>query len=385
MLFKYTNFFIDNINVIFGTDIFVEQIVLPLGISFYTFQQIAFLADVYRGELGEERIDFVDYAEFVSFFPQLIAGPIVSHDLIPQFKDLSKRSIDYDNVARGLVLFTIGLFKKVIIADTFAQAVAWGFSNIPSMNSIEAFIVMISYTFQIYFDFSGYSDMAIGLAGLFNIKLPVNFDSPYKSYDIIEFWQRWHMTLTGFLHKYIYIPLGGNRKGVIRTYINIFIVFLISGFWHGANWTFVLWGIIHGIANILNRIFKKQWDKLHPAFKWGCTFLFINVTWLIFRADSIAQAGQIIAKVFSMNFGEINLELKAAVSLIEFEVILHDFAKNNFIYVFVIVSLFLVMNLRPYYEKNFKPNILNMFGCLVLFVWTVLSLAGRTEFIYFGF
>ena len=384
-MFKYSNFFIDNINAVFNTNIFLAQIVLPLGISFYTFQQIAFLADTYNGELAEEQVSFLDYVEFVSFFPQLVAGPIVSHKLIHQFKELSRRNIDFNNIARGLMLFTIGLFKKVIIADTFAKAVNWGYADISAMNSIEAIIVMLSYTFQIYFDFSGYSDMAVGLASFFNFELPINFDAPYKSYDIIEFWQRWHMTLTGFLHKYIYIPLGGNRKGRIRTYINIFVVFLISGFWHGANWTFVLWGAVHGLANILNRILKKQWELLHPAFKWGCTFLFINITWLIFRADSIAQAGQIIAKVFSMNFGKVSKELTALFSQTEFKLISIIFSENGAMYVFIAVALFIVMNLLPYSRKSFKPNILNMFGCIILFLWSALSLAGVSEFIYFGF
>lgn len=385
LYFKYTNFFIDNINAVFHTDFFVEQILLPLGISFYTFQQIGFLVDVYREETEDIQFEFWDYAEFVSFFPQLVAGPIVSKDLIYQIKDTSRRKVDFDNMARGLMLFTIGLFKKVILADTFAKAVNWGFSDISAMSSLDAVIVMLSYTFQIYFDFSGYSDMALGLAQMFNFELPLNFNAPYQSYDILEFWQRWHMTLTGFLQKYIYIPLGGNRKGKLRTYLNVLIVFLVSGFWHGANWTFVVWGMLHGVASVLNRIFKKQWDKLYFAFRWICTFVFINLTWLVFRANTLIQAKEIVGKVFSMEVGSVSKELSAKFSLIEMKALSLTFAQNYAMYVFLLLGFFIVFKIRPYCMRRFKPSIWNYFGVMILLVWSIISLAGETDFIYFGF
>ncbi|MCH5250250.1 MAG: MBOAT family protein [Lachnospiraceae bacterium] len=391
LYFKYTNFFIDNINAIFHTDFFVRQILLPLGISFYTFQQIGFLVDVYREETENLQLEFLDYAEFVSFFPQLVAGPIVSKELIYQIKDLSNRKVNFDNMAGGLMLFAIGLFKKVILADTFARAVNWGFSNISGMNSVDAVIVMLSYTFQIYFDFSGYSDMALGLAGMFNFKLPLNFNAPYQSYDILEFWQRWHMTLTSFLQKYIYIPLGGNRKGKVRTYVNVLAVFLISGFWHGANWTFVVWGMLHGVASVLNRTFKKQWDKLHRAFRWICTFVFINLTWLVFRADTLSQAKEMIAKIFAGEMGRVSKVLAAKYSLMETEILnyilLQNYALSQtyMIYVFIIVSTMIVVCVRPFCMKKFSPNIRNFLGIMFIIVWSVLSLAGESDFIYFGF
>ncbi len=298
--FKYLNFMIENVNLIFKTDFFVEKLMLPLGISFYTFQQISFLVDTYYGDT-DSKYTFLDYAEFVSFFPQLVAGPIVSYKIIPQLKNTEKRRLNFDNMASGFMLFVSGLFKKVILADTFAKGVNWGFDSIAILSSIDVVLIMLSYTFQIYFDFSGYSDMALGLAHMFNIELPVNFNAPYRSRSIVEFWQRWHMSLTAFLHKYIYIPLGGNRKGILRTYMNIFIVFLISGLWHGANWTFVLWGAIHGIANIINRIIKKSWDRVNIVLRWVCTFVFINFTWLIFRSDSISQAISLFARMFAMD------------------------------------------------------------------------------------
>ena len=385
LYFKYTNFFIENINYIFHTDIFVQQILLPLGISFYTFQQIGFLVDVYKEEIGDIQLDFVDYAEFVSFFPQLVAGPIVSKELIYQIKDLSKRKIDFDNMARGLAFFAVGLSKKVILADTFAKGVNWGFENISMMSSVDAVIVMLSYTFQIYFDFSGYSDMALGLAGMFNFKLPINFNAPYQSYDILEFWQRWHMTLTGFLQKYIYIPLGGNRKGKAHTYLNVFIVFLISGFWHGANWTFVVWGALHGAASVLNRVFKKQWDMLHGGFRWICTFMFINLTWLVFRADNLFQAKEMVGKIFSGKMGSVSTELAAKFSLIEIIVLNYTFSQMYLIFVFLTVAFFIVLKLCPVCMKKFRANIWDCIGVTILLVWSILSLAGESEFIYFGF
>lgn len=385
LYFKYTNFFIDNINAIFHTDFFVEQILLPLGISFYTFQQIGFLVDVYRKETDDLQLDFLTYAEFVSFFPQLVAGPIVSKDLVYQIRDLQKRKIDFDNMAYGLMLFAVGLFKKVILADTFARAVNWGFGSISAMNSVDAVIVMLSYTFQIYFDFSGYSDMALGLARMFNFTLPLNFNAPYQSHDILEFWQRWHMTLTGFLQKYIYIPLGGNRKGKAHTYLNVLIVFLISGFWHGANWTFVVWGLIHGAASVLNRIFKKQWDKIHRIFRWTCTFTFINFTWLIFRADNLFQAKEMTAKIFAGEMGRVSGELAAQFSLIEVEVLNYTFSRNCLIYALIVAAIIVVLRISPICMQKFRISIWNFFGVTILLVWSVLSLSGKSDFIYFGF
>ena len=281
--FKYYNFFIENINIIWKQDFTFKTILLPLGISFFTFQQISFVIDAYKGEIP--RYGFINYASFVTFFPQLIAGPIVTHDeLIPQFIDESKKHFSWDNFAKGIYIFTFGLSKKVLIADTFGNAANWGFANIDGLNAANAILTMLSYTFQIYFDFSGYCDMAIGIGKMMNIDLPLNFNSPYKALTITEFWSRWHMTLTRFFTKYIYIPLGGNRGGRLRTYINVMIVFLLSGLWHGANWTFILWGACHGIFSVIVRKYKTQVENLHPVLNWLITFTFINVTWEIGRA-----------------------------------------------------------------------------------------------------
>lgn len=287
--FKYYNFFIQNVNLIFKLSFNLRNILLPLGISFFTFQQLSYIIDSYNGKTCEGGYNFIEYALFISFFPQLVAGPIVLHDeLIPLFRDELKKKVDFSNLAQGIIIFTLGLFKKVIIADGLGRMVTWGFDNIDVATSMDFILVMIAYTFQIYFDFSGYSDMATGIAWMFNFKLPMNFNSPYKAYSIIDFWKRWHMTLTRFLRTYIYFPLGGNRKGTIRTYLNTMIVFLISGVWHGANYTFILWGILHGVAQCINRFFKNEYEKWNLVIQWIITFIFLNFTWLLFRADSLS-------------------------------------------------------------------------------------------------
>lgn len=239
--YKYYDFFVTNTNKLFHTDFTLQNIVLPLGISFFTIQQISYVIDVYRGKA--ERVSFIEYTVYVTFFPQLIAGPIVRYDeLIPQLKDSRLKVFNWDNFTRGVYCFVIGMSKKVLIADMFGRVANYGFTNYTTLNSASLLFACFSYTIQIYFDFSGYSDMAIGLGKMLNFTLPINFHSPYKAVTISDFWNRWHLTLTRFLREYIYFPLGGNKKGTVRTYLNIFLVFLVSGIWHGANWTFILWG-----------------------------------------------------------------------------------------------------------------------------------------------
>jgi len=248
--FKYADFLIENLNYIPDVQVDALNLALPLAISFFTFQQIAYLVDSYKLETKE--YDFLNYAVFVSFFPQLIAGPIVHHkEMMPQFDNNRSKIINYQNVLMGLFIFSIGLFKKVVIADSLAVWVSSGFDVATTLNFFEAWAVSLSYTFQLYFDFSGYVDMAIGLGLLFNIKLPINFNSPYKATNIQDFWRRWHMTLSRFLRDYVYIPLGGNRVGPFRVYFNLLATFVIGGIWHGAGWTFIFWGFLHGMALVI--------------------------------------------------------------------------------------------------------------------------------------
>lgn len=300
--FKYLNFTLTNINRLFSTSLTWKKIALPLGISFYTFQQVSFVIDSYERKMP--RYPFLEYSVFVSFFPQLVAGPIVLHqELIPQLRDRSKHHVNFSNVFRGLEYFILGLAKKVLVADSFAKVCDIGFSDTIVLNTPGAFLTMLTYTLEIYFDFSGYCDMAIGLGLFFNIDLPKNFNSPYKSLNISEFWKRWHMTLTRFLTTYVYIPLGGNRKGQLRTLVNIMIVFTVSGIWHGAAWTFLLWGILHGLAQVFHRLFHTITEKLPKWIRWLLTFSFVNVAWIFFRAEYFRQPFRLIGSILKGGMG----------------------------------------------------------------------------------
>lgn len=391
--FKYFNFFLENVNFLFSQSFVLQNIVLPLGISFFTFQQISYLVDSYQGKTRGYRFD--EYALFVSFFPQLIAGPIVLHDeIIPQFRDVARRSVSSANLSKGLYIFAIGLFKKVILADTFGRAADFGFGAITSMSSLEALLVSLAYTFQLYFDFSGYCDMALGIGTMFNIDLPQNFNSPYKATSIPDFWSRWHMSLTRFLRMYVYFPLGGNRKGKLRTYINIMIVFLVSGIWHGANWTFILWGILHGALNCLNRLFRKQWQRLHTVCQWFFTFFTVNILWILFRADSIADALAFYRELFRWSSFTIHNELYNLFTLDEFLwlekriPLLGDLAGQLIglhLWSFFFAAFFIILNLRNSKEITFKPTLTTAFITVICLFWSIISLSGVSTFLYFNF
>ena len=308
--FKYYDFFIENVNAVFHADFALKHILLPLGISFFTFQQLSFIIDRCLGRA--EHYPFLNYVTFVTFFPQLIAGPIVLYDeLIPQFQDISKRKFNSASFARGIYLFVLGLAKKVLLADSFGLMANYGFAQTFSLDTISTIVVVLSYTFELYFDFSGYSDMAIGLGQMFNIKLPINFDSPYRACSIKEFWQRWHITLSRFFITYVYIPLGGSRKGKIRMLINTFVIFLLSGLWHGAAWTYIIWGVIHGVLVVWDNLGivgikgreEKRPSKFHiPAWLgWIFTFTLFNLSLFFFRSESILGALQLFKNLFAAN------------------------------------------------------------------------------------
>lgn len=299
--YKYAGFLIGSVNQVIHTDLPVSDIILPLAISFYTFTQIAYLVDAYRGETKNARYDFLTYSLFVSFFPQLIAGPILRHDeLIPQLRR-GRFFILYDkNIARGLLLFSLGLCKKVLIADNLSPWVGPIFANTADVTFIEAWVGALSYSFQLYFDFSGYSDMAIGLGWLFNINLPINFNSPYKATSISDFWRRWHMTLSNFLRDYLYIPLGGSRKGEIRRYVNLMITMLLGGLWHGAGWTFVVWGGLHGLYLSINHWWRKWGISLPKFFAWLITFIAVVFSWVLFRSPTFSDALELLQAMVGM-------------------------------------------------------------------------------------
>jgi len=298
--FKYFNFFIENVNAIPGVSVEFVDVILPIGISFFTFQQIAYLVDVYRNTAKEYNI--LDYGVFVTFFPQLIAGPIVHHkQVMPQFASVGNRQLNWFNIDRGAFIFILGLFKKVVIADTLAKWANQGFGDALSLNFFESWVAALSYTFQLYFDFSGYADMAIGIALMFNIVLPINFFSPYKSRNIQMFWRRWHITLSRFLRDYVYISIGGNRQGWGATLRNLFITFLLGGLWHGAGWTFIVWGALHGGAIVAQRLWSRLGLALPHWLAWLVTFIFVVVAWVFFRAESLGDAMAMVTAMSGAN------------------------------------------------------------------------------------
>lgn len=390
--YKYADFFITNVNSLFNSNIPLLQLLLPLAISFFTFQQIAYLVDTYRNETKE--YNFATYSLFVTFFPQLIAGPIVHHkEMMPQFASNENKSIKMDNIAKGLFIFLIGLTKKVALADTFAVWANDGFQNYEALTSAEAWITSLSYTFQLYFDFSGYSDMAIGIALLFNIKLPVNFFSPYKSTTIQEFWRYWHTTLSKFLTQYIYIPLGGNRKGENRTYIHIFIIFAISGIWHGAGWTFVIWGIMHGLASIIYRAWSKFGIRLPKILAWFITFMFVNATWVYFRSETVEQAHVILNKMIHIQQIDIIQLLSRPLPFPTgktFSYIWVTLDNPKLVILFILISLIVVLFTKNSIEllRDFKPNLVSLVWvqlCIIFVLGSIFFLHKNSEFLYFNF
>lgn len=304
--FKYVGFFLGTIDGALGTSFGPFDIVLPLGISFFTFTQIAFIVDAARGEVRD--FNFVRYALFVTYFPHLIAGPILHHrEIIPQFALPSTYRLQANHVAVGIAFFVVGLAKKCVIADSFSPDAASAFSAAACGGMLSAPIAWkgaLAYTLQLYFDFSGYTDMAIGVSRMFNIRLPFNFNSPYKSASIIDFWRRWHMTLARFLRDYIYFPLGGNRRGAARRNVNVLVTMLLCGLWHGAGWTFVIWGGLHGLYLIVNRgwwmikpsrAIERLPSRLRTAIATAITFFAVLVAWVFFRAADIPSAFRMLA------------------------------------------------------------------------------------------
>ncbi|MDF1876057.1 MBOAT family protein, partial [Sulfurimonas sp. SAG-AH-194-I05] len=300
--FKYMDFFISNTNSVFDSDIELLHLALPLAISFFTLQQIAFLIDSYEGLVKEK--NFLDYTIFVTFFPQLIAGPIVHHkEMMPQFSSVKNKVKNYKNIAMGLFIFSIGLFKKVVIADTFAVWATQGFDVSTTLNLFEAWVTSLSYTFQLYFDFSGYTDMAIGAALLFNIKLPINFNSPYKATGMIDFWQRWHITLSNFITIYIYTPLvrSFDKLTFHKAMFATVVTFSIAGLWHGASWLFIVFGGLHGLGLITNHYWKKRKIKMNQFLAWFITFNFVNITMIFFRAKEWDDVIKVLSGMIGLN------------------------------------------------------------------------------------
>ncbi len=389
--FKYADFFIGNLNSVIGSDIGLLSLALPLAISFFTFQQIAYLVDSYRQETAE--YDFLNYALFVTFFPQLIAGPIVHHkEMMPQFASRWNLVKNYRNIALGLFVFSMGLFKKVVIADTFATWATNGFDKAEVLNLIEAWATSLSYTFQLYFDFSGYTDMAIGAALLFNIRLPQNFNSPYKAKDIQDFWRRWHITLSRFLRDYIYIPLGGSRVAEYKILSNLMVTFLIGGLWHGAGWTFIFWGFLHGSALVIHRVWKNLGYTMNSIVAWFITFNFINIAWVFFRAKEWDDALKVLGGMFG--FTHFILPDKYAEKLsfladfgIKFGYVFEDISGKNKTFTFIVLAFIVVLYFKNSMERkeDFKTSYLYLLFSLVMLITSITMFSQVSEFLYFNF
>lgn len=370
----------------------VQDVVMPLGISFFTFQQIMYVVGVYRKEI--DKVNLIDYAAYIMFFPKLIMGPMVEPvDLISQINNPELRKINWDNMASGLKLFSFGLFKKLVLADTFTRGVTWGFGNIEAATAADMILTMLFYTFEIYFDFSGYTDMATGISKMINIELPMNFDSPYKATSIRDFWKRWHISLTKFFTKYIYFPLGGSRKGKIRTYVNIMIVFLVSGLWHGANFTFILWGAIHGGLQVLERLFDKYFSKLSDVVRWIYTFGAVNVLWLLFRSESITQWHIILYKILTFQSTAISDGMVNSFVLPETPLLLRllhltttdGLVRGFSLLVFTIFAFVICLVPENNYKTQEKRTVVNMIMAAAAFVWGFLCLSSESVFVYFNF
>ncbi len=391
--YKYFDFFIENINFLFHKDIPLFHILLPLGISFFTFQQLSYVIDRMKGEAVHYGL--LDYLSFVTFFPQLIAGPIVLHtELIPQFQNKEKRKFNVDNFTDGCVQAIMGLGKKVLIADTLGLVVNNAYDYRYYMTTWSVIVFILAYAFELYFDFSGYCDIAMGIGKMFNFDIPANFRSPYRSHSIKEFWNRWHMTLSRFFITYVYIPLGGSRKGKRRQMVNIIIVFLLSGLWHGASWNYVMWGFLNGLGVIVSSLGKKP--SRHKFLNWLGTFSYFLFTLIFFRCESMKDVGIILKGLSNpvgvkfiydmaqnMNIPELYLFKQAS------EMFFPGYQGFVYLAAFIllmIICIFLLRGKSPeeiVIEGKYSTKMAVMLA--VIFIWSVISLSGVSTFLYFNF
>jgi D-alanyl-lipoteichoic acid acyltransferase DltB (MBOAT superfamily) len=391
--FKYLDFFIGNVNALFGVDLPLLKIVLPLGISFFTITQIAFLVDAYEG-LVEER-NLLNYALFVTFFPHLLAGPILHHKvMMPQFDRLRNKVVNWKNLYLGMALFFIGLSKKVVIADQFAAWATPGFDTATTLNLFEAWLASLSYTFQLYFDFSGYSDMAVGIGWMFNVRLPINFNSPYKATGIIDFWKRWHITLTDFVTTYLYTPIlrSFGRITFNASLVAIFFAMLISGFWHGAGWTFVIWGGMHGVGLVVNHVWRKRKMKMPRILAWLITFNFVNISFVFFRARSWERATKVLEGMGGSNGVTMHRSLRNLPFLEKLGVKfsgswLSGINGSDWTLIYTMLALIFVVSCRNSMQTvdRLKPDWKHFALLLTLAFWGLLNISQVSEFLYFQF
>jgi len=381
--FKYCDFFIENFNHVFGCHVPLLMVTLPIGISFFTFQQIAYLSDIYTKKFSGKQGGFLDYCLFICFFPQLVAGPIVHHhEMMPQFADKTNQMVNWSNIYGGLILLSLGLAKKVLIADNLSLMVHNAFDALPVLSFVDAMCGMLAYAMQLYFDFSGYSDMAVGCALFFNIKLPFNFDSPYKACSIQEFWRKWHITLSSWLRDYLYIPLGGSRCGELRTLVNLFLTMLLGGLWHGSAWTFVLWGALHGGALVINHIWKGVVrpslliSKILKPLYWIMTLFFVCYAFMIFRAENFTC----VKKFSHALLGQNNFALSQA-----FQSSIQGTYALELTFFSLVLVLFFKNSDYIYQNKEKKTIFMLSLLCLVCSLISLIFPNNTQEFLYFQF
>lgn len=369
--FKYTDFFIENFNWVLSKDVDLLHLALPLAISYFTFQQIAFLVDNYRGEVKE--FSFLNYSLFITFFPQLLMGPIVHHkEMMPQFALKWRSILRWENISLGLFIFAIGLAKKTLIGDPLTDYAQYAFDNAQKLTMIEAWYASTSYVLSYYFDLSGYADMAIGIAKMFNIDLPKNFNSPYKARNFADYWRRWHMTLSRFLGDYIYKSLGGNKNIVWIIYLNIMITFFVSGFWHGAGWTFVVWGLLNGIFVVMAHMMKKANLEMNFYVAWFLMFIGLIITRTLFVAKDFSDAWYVTKTMFN----PMNLKFEG---LVYIDPILQS------LYLAIALILALGFKNSAQIAENFKPNIKYTLYTIVLLATSLFTFSSAKEFLYFQF
>lgn len=424
--FKYYDFFIENMNAVTGASFRLRHVLLPLGISFFTFQQIGFIMDTYRGEVKD--CGLLSYALFVAFFPQLIAGPIVTQaEMLPQFSRMGEKKCEWEKFARGYALFVMGLFKKVILADTLGAGVDYGYTNIALLGRWDAVIVILAYSLQLYFDFSGYCDMARGIGKMLGLEIPVNFNSPYQAVNIVDFWKRWHITLNRFFTSYVYIPLGGNRRGKGRMYLNFLIVFFLSGVWHGAGWNFIVWGMMHGMLYVLTRGYldkkaflrnrlpgqsrfgrKRPGEGRRPSGSAGkrmvtCVseiaskmmlFLYVSIAWVYFRAEDVLQANTMLLTACKGTARKLSFDLAECFRLDELWYMLKVCGLDGFSYSRYLLMFFMLAagfalavfgRNAAYIADRMKGKAVSALALSAVFVWCILSFSQVSVFLYFNF
>lgn len=380
LYFKYSHFIIENINNLFSTSISIENIIIPLGISFFTLQAISYPIDLYRKNVKVEK-NIINFALFISFFPQILSGPIgKSKQMLPQYKERHK--FNRNQIETGLMIMLYGFFQKLVIADCLAIGVNNVYNNLNNYNGLPLMITVFMYSFQIYFDFASYSNIARGSAKVFGIELINNFNSPYFAESIKNFWARWHISLSTWFKEYLYIPLGGNKKGKIKTYINILIVFIVSGLWHGAAYTFIVWGLLHGLYQVIERIinYKSNCKIINII----VTFLLITFAWIFFRANNFNDAIYIIKNMFNINFNNIKEQI-LSIGLDKYDLLITSIS-------IIILFFFEIMNQKRNVLKMYKtfPSLIKI-GIVFILIFSIIVFGqygpgfDNSQFIYLGY